>query len=90
MPNHAYAIFFREPILPELLSLLGGYIHTSNNLSYIACNSVEHLGAFVLATVIKNKKDTYPWPVQIPVGCVLAIADLSKPNSGPGFLWDTQ
>ena len=85
MTPHAYAIFLRELVPPELLTLLGDYLHTTHGLSYVACNKIEHLGAFVLAAFVKNKSDTNPWAVQFPTGCVLAIADVSK-EVGLGFL----
>lgn len=85
MSDHPSALILWEPVRPELLALLDGYIHTSHNLSYLLCSNVEPLGAFVLAHAVKDK-DTPSWPVQIPVGCVAAIADMSKPKAGPGFL----
>lgn len=80
-----YGLILRQPISLELVSLFGNHIHAWNNVSYLLCSNVEPLGNFVLAQVIKDK-DSPPWVVHIPVGCVAAIADMSEPHAGPGFL----
>ncbi len=86
MRKHSFAVVLQKVLPPELVSLMDGYLHNEGGLLYLHCSSIEHFGNFVFVSVVKGNEDLAPWPVQIPVCFVIAIADMSVPHAGPGFL----
>ncbi len=89
MTRHRFALVLHPSVPQEFLALMAGYIRKTRSLTYLACDGIEHLGSFVLASVV-GKNNKHPWPIQVPVGYVIAIADMSKPRAGLGFLSDSQ
>lgn len=86
MLNNSFVVMIRKEIPQEFLSLLVDYIHNEGGLFYLHCSSIELLGNFVLVSAIKSSNEGLPWPVYIPAGYVITIADLSVPKAAPGFL----
>jgi hypothetical protein len=85
MAKQAYAVILHSGVPPEFLSLMdGGHLQEAKGLTYLLCNRIENIGNFVVADVLNDKNSS--WMVHIPVGYIVAIADLSEPNSAPGFL----
>lgn len=86
MPKHNFAVILRKDIPQEFLALMDGYSHNEGGILYIHCTGIEFVGAFVLVSAVKADKDSLAWPVHMPLGYVIAIADMSVPHAGPGFL----
>lgn len=91
MSQKAYALIFIQPMLPELITLLEGYLHfhPEKNFAYILGKEFDQAGSFVSFQAIRNR-DSKPWSVMIPVGCIAAIADMSQESPGIGFLSGSQ
>jgi hypothetical protein len=85
MPNLDFAVVLRQDLPEEFISLMDGYINNEGGLLYLHCRSIEHLGPFIMISAVKDSSSPQ-WPIQIPVGYVIAIADMSVPHAGPGFL----
>lgn len=87
MPTlHVFAILLAPHLDSEFLALIASCLRVHEGRNYLYGSQVDHLGNFVQFHIIEDGKPD--WPVQIPVGYVVAIADMSKPHAGPGFLSD--
>lgn len=86
MPSPRFALLLAQKLDPEFHALIASCLLVHEGRNYLFGSRVEHLGNFVEFHIIEDGKPD--WPVQIPVGYVLAIADMSKPQAGPGFLSD--
>ena len=80
---HAVVLYSGSP--PELLVLLEDCFQTHDpNMTFLFCSEIDALGSFVRCRLVQNASNKLDW-VQIPTGCVVAIAELSKGNP-PGLL----
>ncbi len=86
MADRLYAVVLDSSSPPELFALVKDYLQTQDpSMRFLLCTSIEPVGAFLHCELLQN--DTRKlWRIQIPLGCVVAIADLSKGQSPPGFL----
>lgn len=86
MADQLYAVVLNSRSPPELFALLSDYLQEQDKrMKFLLCSSIEPVGAFLHCELLQN--DTRKlWRVQIPLGCVVAVADLSKGQSPPGFL----
>jgi len=87
MEIHLVAIHKSSPA--ELLELLRDHLHQHGQIQYVLCTKIELLGPFYYCSVVENIKDTAPWNIHIPTGCIVAIADMSKNRASLGFLPDS-
>ena len=81
----AYAAILSGQCPPELLALLEGYIFAAPNVLFLLSWSVEQTLHFVELELV-HKTKVAPWKVQIPISCIVAIADMSKKKNPAGFL----
>ena len=85
MASHLHAVVLHSGSPPELLALLKDYLQTHDpSMKFLLCSEIDAVGNFVRCRLVQNDSNKLDW-VQIPTGCVVAIAELSKGNS-PGFL----
>jgi hypothetical protein len=91
MSNPAHAVVLaRHACPPELIALLQNYIYTHDpNMMFLLCTEVEPMGHFLRCYLMQNESKKLGW-VQIPMGCVAAIAELSEGKVPPGFLGSSQ
>jgi hypothetical protein len=82
----AYAVILQASLPKELLSVLDEYLMPpAGGLLYVIAAQVSPGPYFVELEMLRTR-DREPWLVQIPLGYVLAIAQMSEPTAGPGFL----
>lgn len=84
MSSTRFALLLHPNAPQEFLSLVSSCLRIHNEERYLYGSKVEHIGGFVEFHIIE--KDRPDWPVQIPVGYIVAIADMSKHQAVPGFL----
>jgi len=81
---HAVVLDARSP--PELFALVKDYLQTHDpSMRFLLCTSIEPVGAFLHCELLQTETRKL-WRIQIPLAYVVAIADLSKDQSPPGFL----
>lgn len=87
-----YAVTLHPNTPKELLALLDLYLHTpparedgSSPGLYVYCLSILPALPFLELELVANRADSEPWKVQIPVACILAIADMSGRRTDMGF-----
>jgi len=84
MATTVFALLLAPDLDAEFLALISSCLRVHEERNYLYGSRVEHLGNFVEFHIIEDGKAD--WPVQIPVRFVVAIADMSRPQAGPGFL----
>jgi hypothetical protein len=80
-----YAVFLHESLPKPFLELISGYLHNVVGQKFLSVAEVVHLAAFLECHLIENAEDKKPWVVQIPIGYVLAIADMQEGKHSLGF-----
>jgi hypothetical protein len=80
-----YAVFLNESLPNPFLELISCYLHNIVGQQFLSAADVVHLGAFLECHLIENAQDNKPWVVQIPIGYVLAIADMQDGKHSFGF-----
>lgn len=89
MADRLHAVVLHSGSPPELLALLKDYLQTYDPaMKFLLCSEIDAVGSFVRCRLVQNDSNKLEW-VQIPTGCVVAIAELSKGNP-PGFLSGAQ
>lgn len=84
MVKKMYAVLLNANTPPELFTLLTpARVQQLEGMTYILCSDVQDTGYYLLAHVLKADS---AWPIRIPHGYVIAIADMSEPLVRPGFL----
>lgn len=59
---------------------------TQKGQPYLLSDRADQVGYFLACELMRDEKDSSPWKLQIPLGCVLAIADMRGDNHPLGFL----
>jgi hypothetical protein len=89
MTDRLHAVVIHSGSPPELPALLRDYLQTHDPImKFVLCSEIDAVGSFVRCRLVQNDSNKLDW-VQIPTGCIVAIADLSKSNP-PGFLSGAQ
>jgi hypothetical protein len=89
-PANYFAVMIHPDAPKAFLEVLKDYLHHQPPLSFVFCVSVHHAGTFVEFELVRHRNDDNSWKVQFPVSYILAIADMSKKKSGPGFIKQEQ
>lgn len=81
-----FAVVLNSGCPPELFALLKDYIQSQDpSMKFVLCSELDSTGAFLRCNLVQNKTNKLGW-VQIPYGCVVALAELSQGKLPPGFL----
>jgi hypothetical protein len=90
MATRLYAVVLHSQSPPELLALVEDYLHVHDSrMKFLLCSNIEPVGTFLHCELVQNETRKL-WCIQIPISFVVAIADLSKGQSPPGFLMSDQ
>jgi len=81
-----FAVFLHESLPKPFLELIGNYLHDVVGHQFLSAVEVVHLGAFLECHLVESIEDKKPWVVQMPIGYVLAIADMQEGKHSLGFL----
>jgi len=79
-----FALVIHPDAPASLLSLIAAYLHQSGDIRWAFCRNVIPDFGFVSADLMKEGSSEL-WPIQIPSGYVLAIADMSQDRPSLGF-----
>ena len=81
-----FAIMLPQVLPPELNVFLKSYLYVFHDQNFLICSECEAQYPFVSASIVRNDKSKKEWSVMIPTQYVLAVADMSDPQSLPiGF-----
>lgn len=81
-----FGVFLQTGTPPALLSMFAGFLGEWEQVQFFSALSVEQVGAFLLLEVLPKDSTSTPCSIQIPLGYVLAIVDMSEDTHPPGFL----
>lgn len=84
--SNFYAVFLYKTLPEEFLVVTAGYLRQKDALSYLFASQVQQTGAFLECVLVTSRQDTCPWKIQLPLGYVIAIADMSEDRHRIGFL----
>jgi len=86
MKSPLFAVVLNSGCPPELFALLKDYIQSQDpSMKFVLCSKVTDFGSFLRCNLVQNKTNKLGW-VQIPMGYIVAIAELSQGKLPPGFL----
>lgn len=83
-----YAVIINSQAPSDFFALVKDYLRTHDpEMKFLLCSKVEQDGSFLACELIQNESHKL-WHIQIPIGFVVAIADLEKDQTPIGFLAD--
>ncbi len=83
-----YAVVIHSQAPSDFLALVRDYLRTHDpEMKFLLCSKVEEVGSFLACELIQNESHKL-WRIQIPIGLVVAIAELEKDQTPIGFLAD--
>ena len=86
----AFAVLLIPNVPQEIVALLEPYLETAPNskVRYFYSFRAESNGYFLECSAVKAAEKDKPWNVQVPIGFILAIAEVGEepPKYGAGFL----
>lgn len=83
-----YGVILQTTLPPPLLEMLEKYIHHDHGNSFVLSSIFEESIHFASVSIHKTdaKNLNEPWKLRLPISCVLAVVEVSKPDSPLGFV----